>query len=544
MFENYYQMLNSPNSRTKIVALQKLEDYFRNGFVLIPSDGHRLDLRLLVLLCEGGIGIEEKDAVRRWVYHLCAWRHNPEIRNVCRELLKIEINPDNKMLIIPILSQEFAFDNSNSCIIKLDCGLSYEQLKIAQYGYPGFSSWQLERKFIYNLLDANDIISLRFLPTVLNVRPSISDDQNSLLNAELFGTLANHDDPWVQKLSLWIFSKMKRVRVSDLNIPLDSFLSLDPQPQKWVMTSMFLDHRFIKKNQDFVREVLSEHHLLEECDARIKEGIAQGLLRYGYSKSLSDSIIQWYSLEKEPAVKILLKSYMMRARNKNKEFNYVLTEEERYNNTFTADERMFLPIDSHKQIFTLSFRKKTEQQNPWQKKIRKSSINDPEDKWKESMQKPEQLQQLRSSRRFHVALSFPSEVRNFVSIIADRLAEKYDQKRVLYDNFHKVEFSRPNLDIYLQNLYYNDSDLIVVFLCKEYQKKAWCGIEWRAIRSVFSQQGNENRVMLVKCGNFEIAGLCEIRDGTYKIFSMDEEDAIELTNGIIERYESIKSETQ
>ena len=124
IFKKYYKMLNSSNSRTKIVALQKLEDYFRCGAVLIPSDGDRLDLCLIDLLREGGIGIEEKDAVRRWIYHLCAWRHNPDIRGVCRGLLKQEINFDNKMLIIPVLSQESDFNDFDSSILKLDCGFA------------------------------------------------------------------------------------------------------------------------------------------------------------------------------------------------------------------------------------------------------------------------------------------------------------------------------------------------------------------------------------------------------------------------------------
>ena len=535
IFKKYYKMLNSSNSRTKIVALQKLEDYFRCGAVLIPSDGDRLDLCLIDLLREGGIGIEEKDAVRRWIYHLCAWRHNPDIRGVCRGLLKQEINFDNKMLIIPVLSQESDFNDFDSSILKLDCGLSYKQLKIAQHGYPGFSNRQLERKLINKLLDENDIITLRFLPTVFNIQPPDSDNRNDILNTKFFGMLANHDDPWVQKLALWTFPKMKRIYISDLNIPPSKFLDLDSQPQKWAMTSMFLDRQFIKQNKDFVGEVLSEHHLLEECDARIKEGIAQGLLRYGYSTWLSEFIIQWYSFEREPAVKILLKSYMMCARKKNKEFDYVLTEERDEN-----DVNSVLPRnDSRKRISTFIFRDKFNRREYRRKNQVNHTIYNEKTRWRESKQKTEQNQQTNSSRRFRVALSFADEVRDFVDIIANRLAEKYCKDDILYDNFHKFEFARVNLDTYLQNLYYSESDLIVVFLSKEYQEKIWCDIEWRAIRSVFSQRGNENRVMFVKCGSGEIDGLCRIRDGVYDVPTMNEKEAVKLTEGIINRYKSV-----
>ena len=328
---------------------------------------------------------------------------------------------------------------------------------------------------------------------------------------------------------------MKRIYISDLNIPPSKFLDLDSQPQKWAMTSMFLDRQFIKQNKDFVGEVLSEHHLLEECDARIKEGIAQGLLRYGYSTWLSEFIIQWYSFEREPAVKILLKSYMMFARKKNKEFDYVLTEERDEN-----DVNSVLPRnDSRKRISTFIFRDKFNRREYRRKNQVNHTIYNEKTRWRESKQKTEQNQQTNSSRRFRVALSFADEVRDFVDIIANRLAEKYCKDDILYDNFHKFEFARVNLDTYLQNLYYSESDLIVVFLSKEYQEKIWCDIEWRAIRSVFSQRGNENRVMFVKCGSGEIDGLCRIRDGVYDVPTMNEKEAVKLTEGIINRYKSV-----
>lgn len=354
-FEKCYQLMNSSHSRTKIVGLQKLEELLRDGNKLVPADSKKLEAYLLDFLHEDGIGIEEKDAVRRCAYRLCARLHNPKIRNTCLELLTQEINPDNKMSIIPILSQSAFSDKGDNYILGLDSGLSYEQITLAQYAYPGFSGSQLERKFIYNLLDANDTTALRFLPIIFNAQPRHSNYRNKLLNSELFGELANHDDPWVQKYALGTFQKMNKFHIEDLNIDPSNFLTLDSQPQKWVMTSMFLDSQFIKKNQDLVGVILSEHHLLEECDDRVKEGIAQGLLRYGYSANLAQFVIPWYSLESEESVKVLLRSYMKRARKRNKEFDYVLSEEEKLGYTFNTDAGLYLPDNTKYGISKLTF---------------------------------------------------------------------------------------------------------------------------------------------------------------------------------------------
>jgi hypothetical protein len=100
-------------------------------------------------------------------------------------------------------------------------------------------------------------------------------------------------------------------------------------------------------------------------------------------------------------------------------------------------------------------------------------------------------------RRFRVALSFPGEHREFVEPIAEKLAHKLGKPKVLYDKYHEAEFARPNLDVYLQSLYHDNSDLLVVFICADYERKDWCRLEWRAIRDLIKTHRPED-VMLVR----------------------------------------------
>jgi hypothetical protein len=58
-----------------------------------------------------------------------------------------------------------------------------------------------------------------------------------------------------------------------------------------------------------------------------------------------------------------------------------------------------------------------------------------------------------SSRRFDIALSFPGEHRDFVKQVASHLASTFGKDRVLYDKYYEAEFARPNLDVYLPELY-------------------------------------------------------------------------------------------
>lgn len=116
-------------------------------------------------------------------------------------------------------------------------------------------------------------------------------------------------------------------------------------------------------------------------------------------------------------------------------------------------------------------------------------------------------------RRFAIALSFASEDRQFVEETANILSIKFGKDRILYDRYHQAEFAKPNLDIYLQKLYSQDSDLIVMFPCTAYNEKVWCGIEARAIRTLINDRHTADRIMFIKCSAGIIDGVFGTIDG-------------------------------
>lgn len=114
-----------------------------------------------------------------------------------------------------------------------------------------------------------------------------------------------------------------------------------------------------------------------------------------------------------------------------------------------------------------------------------------------------------STQRFKIALSFPGEHRDFVEQVAARLADQVGRDRVLYDKYYEAEFARPNFDTYLQRLYHDESELIAVFLCADYERKEWCGLEWRAIRDIIKKR-QASTVMPLRFDNTEIPGMFSI----------------------------------
>ena len=119
------------------------------------------------------------------------------------------------------------------------------------------------------------------------------------------------------------------------------------------------------------------------------------------------------------------------------------------------------------------------------------------------------------AKRFRVALSFPGEYRERVEKIADLLGKKLGREKVLYDKWHAAEFARPNLDEYLGNLYRQESDLVVVFLCQEYNERKWCGLESRAWRELRFDRKDE-MIMFLRLDEAEVAGVSKL-DGYLEI---------------------------
>lgn len=143
---------------------------------------------------------------------------------------------------------------------------------------------------------------------------------------------------------------------------------------------------------------------------------------------------------------------------------------------------------------------------------------------KESPQMDQSQQSYLLQKHFDVALSFPGECRSFVSEVASILKDR--SKEVFYDEYFEAELAQSNLDIILQKIYHENSDLIVVFLSKEYDRKEWCKIEWRFIRDL-QKRGNGSSIMFMRFDEAPMPGFLSI-DGYIDLRQRSPTDAVNL----------------
>ena len=134
--------------------------------------------------------------------------------------------------------------------------------------------------------------------------------------------------------------------------------------------------------------------------------------------------------------------------------------------------------------------------------------------------------------QFEVALSFPGEQRGYVERVADELERLLGENTCFYDRYYESQLAQPSLDMLLQEIYGERSSLVVVFVCRDYDKKAWCGIEWEKIRER-RVVGDKREIMYVRLDSGDVAGMTRL-DGYVDARERSPQDVARL---IVERVE-------
>lgn len=142
------------------------------------------------------------------------------------------------------------------------------------------------------------------------------------------------------------------------------------------------------------------------------------------------------------------------------------------------------------------------------------------------------------NHEFDVALSFSGKYREFVKKVAQELERILGKDKCFYDHNYKQQLAIPSMDLILQNVYKNNSKLIVVFFGSSYQEKEWCGIEFRAIRDILLKKENR-RIMYIKMEDGNVDGILNI-DG---YIDARQSNPLAISSYIVDRLQLLKSET-
>ena len=141
------------------------------------------------------------------------------------------------------------------------------------------------------------------------------------------------------------------------------------------------------------------------------------------------------------------------------------------------------------------------------------------------------------AKRFRIAFSFAGEKRAVVAKVAAILAKRFGKDAILYDKYFEAAFAHADLGMELPDLYHDETDLVVAVLCKDYEKKEWCGLEWRAIHALIKER-KSSEVMLCRFDRAKVKGLFS----TAGFVELDDKTPAQAAALIVERYELLNAQ--
>ena len=132
--------------------------------------------------------------------------------------------------------------------------------------------------------------------------------------------------------------------------------------------------------------------------------------------------------------------------------------------------------------------------------------------------------------RFSIALSFPVELRDYVQQVDRALSQWCAPEKVFYDDRFLPEIAGFDDDTLLQKFYHDQSESIVLFLCREHEQKVWCcNVEWRAVEGLIKKRSlwNRNSILLLGFDKPDIPGVQSL-DGVPNISTITPQQTAEI----------------
>lgn len=328
-------------------------------------------------------------------------------------------------------------------------------------------------KIISKILDENNPISLKWFCLLYgNSLKDFRIDAKKL--KDILTRLNLHDDKGVVEYSIWALHKSNDGKFSDTEFAPQDITSVSPNVRRWLYRLLTKDIESI-----FIHYELIESIINSETDISAREGLAIGLGKFASNKLLVPLILRWFEKEKNSLVRIQLLKNIAENVTTSIEYHHKLKLE--LDNPYDHISKLLVET-TLKSIKPLIL---TQTKFPFQ-----------------TMKKIEDIQ-------FQVAVSFPGEKRLYVEETVEELSLLISREEIFYDKYFEAQLAKPNLDLVLQKIYQDQTKLIVVFLCDEYDTKEWPGLEWRAIRGLIKKK-HYDQIMLMSFGHTNVKGTFSI----------------------------------
>lgn len=228
--------------------------------------------------------------IRKWTYHLIAYKNTPNLIFRCIENLKDGTENDNENItwIMSIASTILKQEELNNLYKQ------YAEQKINKLEYQlcttifSVSGMDITRRNIKQIVDKDDFLAKMWLTKMYAcVYKEVKKKQYvKVVNRKVMNELLQEEQ--LNRYVLWAFSTFEKIDLRKIDIKPYNVVNLQLKSQAWYYTCMFKDEQYVFKNRDHISVILDDFHLLPEV---VQGGILRGLERIQYNLGYMESML-------------------------------------------------------------------------------------------------------------------------------------------------------------------------------------------------------------------------------------------------------------
>lgn len=111
------------------------------------------------------------------------------------------------------------------------------------------------------------------------------------------------------------------------------------------------------------------------------------------------------------------------------------------------------------------------------------------------------------TEKFLVAFSLAGEQRDLVRPIAEEVERRLGRGTVFYDEWYEYYIAGDDADLKLQEVYGDQSELVVTCISEAYGGKPWTQAEYSAIRALKMRTDDRNKLLPIRVGDGNVPGI-------------------------------------
>lgn len=238
--------------------------------------------------------------IRKWVYHLIAYKNTPSLIFRCIENLKDGTENDNEnitwiMAIASIILEQEELYNLYKQYAKHKINKLEYRLCTTIFSARGMNVTQQDIK---KIVGKEDFLAKMWLTKMYACvyRATKKKQYVKVVNHKVMNELLQEEQ--LNRYALWAFSTFERVNLKKIDIKPYNAVNLHIKSQAWYYNCMFKDEQYVYKNKDHIGSVLDDFYFLP---AVVQGGILRGLEGITYNLGYMESKLAeiYFELDEE-----------------------------------------------------------------------------------------------------------------------------------------------------------------------------------------------------------------------------------------------------